>query len=796
MGARPISASYLRAALLVSVTTAASPALGQSQSSSAAVNAVDDIVVTANKREEKLNAIGLSVTALSAKTLSERHIQTLDDIASVIPGLTFSHSASNTPILTLRGVGFNSAALGSYPAVSIYVDQAPLPFPVLATHAAFDLQRVEVLKGPQGTLFGQNATGGAINFIAAKPTSSFDAGAQISYARFNRFDGNAYLSGPLTDRLKARVAVTGADSDGWQVSSSRPDDRNGRQRYAAGRLLLDWDPASAIHFSLSLNGWIDRSQPQAAQFIALRPSLPDAAQPAELAAPFSPQRPRAADWSTGSFTPRSNRKFYQPALRADIGLFGDVTLTSLTSYDDFRQEQTQDYDGLPLNIDDFSEKGRIRSFNQEARISNSPRAALRWVVGVNYERSRTFDYQFEAFPDNSVNSPAGGDIDQSAQQVHQSIRNIAVFGNGEYDITSRLTAKVGVRYTHSKNNANMCVADGGDGTVAAAFNFLAGLFSQGPFTPVGATGPIETRCVAFNASGAPNLTPTKLTLAEHNISWRVGLDFKATPDTLLYANISRGYKAGSFPLVAAISVTQYAPVTQESVTAYEAGIKSDLLDHAAHLNASAFYYDYRDKQVLGKIFDPFFRAQNALRNVPQSRILGLDADLSLKPIRGLTLTGSLTYLNSRIQRYVGYNSFAVVGDLSGNALPFTPKWNYGFDVDYRRQLANGGTPFAGLSVEGMSSQDTSIGGSNLIVPPGPTTRVLPGLIHPFKTNPYALLDLRVGFEGPGAAWKLMIFGKNVLNKYYWNNVVDQAEVYQRYAGMPATYGIAFEVRFR
>lgn len=496
------------------------PALAQDAPASAptpnaaTAQGANEIVVTANKREEKLNNVGLSITALSGDALAERKITSLQDVASAIPGLAYAQSATNTPILTLRGVGFNESSLGVYPAVSVYVDQAPLPFPVLASHSAFDLQRIEVLKGPQGTLFGQNSTGGAINYIAAKPTRSFTAGGDISYGRFNEIDGDAYLSGPINENLRARIAVSGTHTDDWQRSSSRPYDTNGKVSYITGRAIVDWDASDSVRFSLSLNAWRDTSDPQASQYIALRGQNPFVQQ-SSIDYPFSPQNPRAADWSTGISTPRSDRKFYQPALRADIGLFGDVTLTSLTSYDDFRQEQTQDYDGLPLNVDDFSEKGRIRSFNQEARISNSPHAVLRWVVGGNYERSRTFDYQFEAFPDNSVNSPAGGDIDQSAQQVRQSIRNIAVFGNGEYDITSRLTAKVGVRYTHSKNDASMCVADGGDGTVAAAFNFLGSLFSQGPFTPVGATGPIETRCVAFNASGAPNLTPTKLTLAEH-----------------------------------------------------------------------------------------------------------------------------------------------------------------------------------------------------------------------------------------------------------------------------------------
>lgn len=210
--------------------------------------ALQEIVVTANKRSERLNKVGLTVTAISGQDLAERRITTLSNIAAVVPGLAFAQSNGNTPILTLRGVGFNSDALGSYPAVAVYSDQIPLPFPVLASHAAYDLERIEVLKGPQGTLFGENSTGGAINFIAAKPTPTAEAGGDISYGRFNDVQGNAYLSGPISDTLRARIAGNFDNADGWQISNSRPYDRNGKISYGAGRLILDWSHRTGFAF--------------------------------------------------------------------------------------------------------------------------------------------------------------------------------------------------------------------------------------------------------------------------------------------------------------------------------------------------------------------------------------------------------------------------------------------------------------------------------------------------------------------------------------------------------------------
>jgi outer membrane receptor protein involved in Fe transport len=767
---------------------------GQSQAGDAGISndgaSLNEIVVTAEKREEKLNRVGLTVTAIPGQALAERNITTLDEIASAVPGLSFASSPSNTPVLTLRGVGYNSRQLGAYPAVSPYLDQQPLPFAILALHEAYDLERVEVLKGPQGTLFGDNATGGAINFIAAKPTSELQAGGDFTYGRFNRIEGNAYVSGPLSDGLRGRIAITGADSDGWQTSTSRPGDTNGATSYFAGRMILDWDAAQWARFSLNVNGWVDNSQPQAPQLIGYYPTIPGTTPPGVLPLTFSPQTPEAADWGTGKQRPRSDRDLYQVALRGDIDLTSSLMLTSLTSYVRLTENTMMDIDGTPFDIDTYHESGDIRTFTQELRLANDPGARFRWVVGGNYEDSSTYDLQEESFTQNSVAVAILG----ADQFTRQDIRNYAFFGSGEYDITPDLTAKAGIRYTDAQNNAALCAADGGDGSVATYFNYLGRVTGQ-PFTPVGFTGPIDQRCASLNERGVPALVPTQQTLSEDNVSWRVGLDYRLTPETLLYATISKGYKAGSFPVLGATITAQFRPVTQESVMAYEVGAKTDLFDRGAHLNLAAFYYDYKDKQVDGRGLFPPFGPQSILVNVPKSRAFGLDGDLSVRPMKDLTLNAEVTYLNTRILDYSGYNSIPAVVDFAGAKLPFAPEWNYRFDVDYNPPIGGHGNAILGATVHGQSSQDTVIGGSSFAYPPSPFTVFLPGLTHPYTTDPYALVDLRIGYEDD-AGWKVVAFGKNVFNKYYWNNVTDQSEAKTRYAGMPATYGVTFSFKFK
>jgi outer membrane receptor protein involved in Fe transport len=434
---------------------------------------IQDIIVTANKREENINKVGLSITAVSGSELKERQIVSLSDLASVVPGLSFAPSGNNTPIFTLRGVGFNESSLGVYPAVSVYVDQAPLPFPVMASHAAFDLERVEVLKGPQGTLFGENATGGAINYIAAKPTKSLQAGGDISYGRFNSIDANAYISGPLTDKLGFRIAATGSHMDDWQYSISRPGDTNGHVSFAAGRLLLDWKPTASARFELSVNGYKDTSQPQAQQLVLLNPQ--SKASPALvskiLSSPFAPNNARAANWvdqatdpatgvvnadgsttpgtaTTSDFRPFSNRTFWQIALRGDIDVTPDVTLTSMTSYDHFDQRQRISSDGNDIVSFDLQRSdGMIRTFNQELRLANSGHGALKWIVGGNFERTVTDENQLLRIFDNTAYNAANLYINASAVDNHQSITNWALFGNAEYRLIDRVTLIGGVRYT-------------------------------------------------------------------------------------------------------------------------------------------------------------------------------------------------------------------------------------------------------------------------------------------------------------------------------------------------------------
>lgn len=753
---------------------------------------IGDIVVTANKREQNINKVGLTISALSSDALAKQRVSTLSDIAQAVPGLTFNTSASNSPIFTLRGVGFQESSLAAYPTTSVYIDEVPLPFPVLTTQTAFDLERIEVLKGPQGTLFGQNSTGGAINYIAAKPTNSLEAGGDISYGRFNTVDANAHLSGPLSETLRGRLAFHAVHGDAWQKSYTR-DDKTGKTESYAGRLLLDWEATEGLKLSLNVNGWVDKSDPQAFQYVAFYPQQPTSPYlPVTAAYPFAPSNPRAADWTldsypgqpgfpgNGRYSPRANNRFYQSALRADLDLTDAITLTSITSYVDYKQRQTVDGDGLSLNTFDLAlNNGRIKSFSQELRISNNSSSELHWVVGGNYERSNVSQHDQLTYID-ATTAPLFNIVGSFADSV-QKMRNYAAFGNVEYELNSKLTFKAGARYTKADRSNRECGLDQGDGLINALYDSFHTLFGviQAPLQ--------QGDCVTLNAITRRS-EATIGQLNEDNISWRAGLDYHASRDLLLYTNVSKGYKAGSFPNLAGSTSFAFRPVTQESVLAYEAGFKAQLLDRTLSINGAGFYYDYRNKQLKSKYTDPIFGTLDLLQNVPKSRIYGAELELNARPIQGLSIAGSFAYTNSKVLRYTGENFLGSAQDFSGTPLPYTPKYQVGVNADYKWDVGSI-APFLGASVTMRSDTFAALGGRNYQAPTA-------GIRYPFDVEGYALLDLRAGIESGDGRWRAMIWGKNVTNSYYWTNVINAFDTVARIAGRPATYGLTLGYNFR
>ncbi|WP_296023410.1 TonB-dependent receptor [uncultured Altererythrobacter sp.] len=789
----------------------------EAQENSAADQAAatfNTIIVTANKREESINDVGLAITAMSGDSLAQQRIVSLSDLANAVPGLSYAPSATQTPVYTLRGVGFYETTLSAYPTTSVYVDQVPLAFPALSTHANFDIERVEILKGPQGTLFGQNSTGGAINFVAAKPTDELAAGVDLSYGRFNRFDVNAFVSGPISETLRARLAVTAAHADDWQYSYTR-DDTLGQVNYFAGRLLLDWEPTSRLNFELNLNGWKDKSDPQAPQYQTLLSQAPTATDPALRSYPFAPFTARAADWTptviarenapwTPKTRPHADNRLLQGSLRTNWEVADEITVTAISSYVDYRPDQGFETDGTALFVDDFIvDRGFVQSFNQELRVSNGGYAPFRWVVGANYEKSHVYEYQLQTF--SQISTAAIFGYTGAYVYTDQRMRNYALFANGEYDIGDDFTIKAGARYTNARRTAATCTGDPGDGSFGGVFDSLANAIQLGfvpvdGFTPTGVpVPPIGDGCAPLDNTTLDGTPATYLPgefndlLKEDNISWRAGLDYKPTPEVLFYVNVAKGYKAGSFPIASAATFEQFLPVTQESLLSYEAGFKYASPDGRFNASGAAFYYDYRDKQLRGKIVDPIFGVLDALDNIPKSRMIGFELDSTFTPVEGLTFGLSGSILDSKITEFVGRDTAGGVFDYSGSLIPYTPKYQLRLSADYEWEVGDA-EPFIGVVYSVRSDAIANIGGdAGLVVTPDFASSKPIG--ENFTIDGYGLVDLRAGASFNNDQWRIMLFAKNVFDKYYVTNIFTDYDTIAAFAGQPATYGVTVGFKF-
>jgi outer membrane receptor protein involved in Fe transport len=267
-------------------------------------------------------------------------------------------------------------------------------------------------------------------------------------------------------------------------------------------------------------------------------------------------------------------------------------------------------------------------------------------------------------------------------------------------------------------------------------------------------------------------------LDEDNVSWRGGVTWTPSKGTMLYANVSKGYKSGTYPILSSATTFGFRAATQESVLAFEGGFKLSLFD-TLQLNGAGFHYKYNDKQFRGRLPTPL-GVVGVLVNVPKSHITGFELSAVWKPIPGLTLSPGVTMVASRIDgNFSNYNPLGVLGTFDGEVLPYTPKWSGNVDGEYNWTLKNGWGAFIGGNLSFQSKSNAGFGELPL-----------------FDINARQLLDLRAGVEASDRSWRLSIFGQNVTNKYYWTSANKYQDTLIRMAGLPATYGVRASFRFR
>ncbi|MFT5887334.1 MAG: iron complex outermembrane receptor protein [Zhongshania sp.] len=786
---------------------------------------IEEVLVTAQKREEGANDIPLAITTYTGADLQALGVNDTRDLGKLLPGFSYADGGFNTPIYTLRGVGFNENSQTASATVGVYIDEFNLPFPIMTKGSNLDIARVEVLKGPQGTLYGRNTTGGAINYIANKPTDSLVYGGSASYSRFETLEAEGFVSGPLSDTLSVRLALRGIDSgEGWQRSRTRhpsSDAYNGKtgrniggeyQQFGydtlgkvdkqSGRLLLSWLPADDIDIGFHVDGWRDRSEPQALQVIAIESQNATTGEaglhPDVADYPVNDRNTedsRAADWPNNGMEFRLNDSFFSGGARLNWTLSENLDMVVLASAGRFESNGSF----IPQSgVDTVNTERNVFAqtdfYNLEWRFSGNARDDVFWQLGVNYSQDDVQEFQrlhhdtvSIVFP---VDEPDGDGVagldNRSGFGGNQLAKVKAIFGHAQWQFDDDWTLAVGARYTDELRDFNGCSQDvdvddepgasqdspgaRDEGTgLATAFSGLS--FLQSPlagFLP-GSAGSGE--CFTLdNETRRPQRYFGEL--HEDNVSGRLALDWRFAEDMMVFISLSRGYKSGSFPVINISDSIQYEPVTQEQLDALEIGSKLTLLDKRMQLNASVFDYRYKDKQLVTNFRDPIFGALPILRNAPKSTVRGAELDVKYSPLNGLYLSLAAAYLDTEVQEFVSGDSNGDEFDFSGKPFNYSPRLEYTLLIDYVFPVSDRYEVSLGLDYSYTSETNASLEQDER-----------------FFIDDFALINARVGFAPTDGPWKVLLWSRNLGDEYYYNNVTNQLDTIGRYTGMPVTYGL-------
>jgi len=696
---------------------------------------LDTIVVTAQKHLENVQDVAMAVAAFSDDELLEAGVTDAMQLQTIVPSLTYVATGYLTQPY-LRGIGTRLSTVGLEPSIVTYIDDRYVARPFGAMFDMLDVERVEILKGPQGVLYGRNAAGGAIRAITRDPQ---DRSVEIA-GRVGNYAGRRLqvaAGGPLSDKLRGQITAAAERRAGFAtnvVPSGRAmaDDVD-RQIYR-GKLL--WDVTDGIDAKLTISGWhyadwggrdlVAAGVPEANRGVAL----------------YGGVTSREQDEFATTITGDDDLNETAADLRFDVSL-GDLSFVSVTTYTETDFDYTFDVDASSITLVDLNAIELSETWSQEFQLLSREGASLEWVGG-GYFYSQKASNLF-VFEDPVSAQPAfalGTDVSNGLQGVVTD--SSAVFAQGSYAFRERWTATLGGRWTRESKQATV---DAVPGVVTT------------PSTPYA------------DARNWEDFTP------------HVALEHRRNFG-LVYLSYSRGFKGGGYSYPAPLN-----PVLRpETLDSYEVGIKSDLADDRLRLSSAFFFYDLKDLQVSRN----FGGESNTTENAAGARVRGLEVDVEMLITDNLSLRSGIALVDSEYLDYTAavlmplmvppYGSEPLSDglDVSGHSLLRSPDEAAYVGLDYGRGLANG----AGVRV----SIDYSYKGDYYFdFSAVPTTEWL-------EQDAYGLLNARVAYSSPGNAWEIGLWGGNLTDaSYYEDAVVTSVSSRASYAD-PRTYGIDFKLR--
>lgn len=741
------------------------PASTQTAQNTAAQNndGIADIVVTAQRRAESAQRTPLAITAIGADVLKRSGVLETADLAAVVPNMQIiSPFGRSQPNIALRGISIaNEYNPNQASPIGVYVDDGYLPSRTSHGMQLFDLERVEVLSGPQGTLYGRNTTGGAVNFITMKPQFDGDHGsAEVGYGNFNRVEASGMLNLVVVpDKLAIRGAIDYVNSDGM-VKSTNGGPAIQSENSIGGRISVLAKPAEGLKVLLKF--YTGDAHPIGNANLAIGTG-PDGAN--GLTGYASPGG-RQYIQSTGDM---GKFKFHASGFLGNVSYqSGDLTFTSNTSYDWGGRNLQHDTSDSPTaaNTLYINWADNFKDFNQELRV-NYAHGPVKLVLGGYYGWDKVdvnnvynfYDFLKPLVPFD-IAVLAGGPasafaIDSSYTQVR---RSKAIFEQTDVDLVGGLSATLGLRYTWDNLNLRNDSSNMLNYSNVPVYNLVPG---------TGVTPP--TSLLATSNS-------------YHALSGKIGLNYKFSPTILAFVSASKGYRAGAVNAAGYLTPAQVSFVAPETVYAYEAGLKSDLLDRKLRINLSTFYYDYRNQQLEQVIGPVAF-----LVSAPKADIYGAEAEITGKLTRDLTLNVNAGLLHTE------YKDLTLSGvDLSGNRLPFAPKFTGSVGLDWTAfHLANGDTISTDMHVSYSSQQWFSPFNAG----PSSATGAVGTNINQ-QQKAYALVNAQVEYKGSrffGSVWV-----KNMFNQFYTVFGLDLRSAFgfdYLAMGSPRTFGVTGGVKF-
>ncbi|ABQ71658.1 TonB-dependent receptor (plasmid) [Rhizorhabdus wittichii RW1] len=599
---------------------------------------VEEIIVTAQRRGENLQNVPIAITALSASRLQATGVLTAQDLSTVTPSLQMPAQAGYL-LPRLRGIGTSVIGPGIENTVALYVDgvyQASSPASIFSLTG---IERIEVLKGPQGTLFGRNATGGLIQIVTREPEPGFSGNGAISYGNYDTVSADAYIAGG-SDTVRVSLAGRYAhQGDGFGYNFARGEDANTVRDDLALRGKMVFLPADGTKVTFS------------ADYARTRGSYPEARMFPGAPARNDPNPP------SGPFDTNNNTQSIKSldaggaSLRVDQDV-GAIGLTSISAYRRSTFHSVVDLDRTPANLVFIDNTQQDRQFSQELQLHSTRGSTIDWLVGGYYFWSKS---GFE--PSILTNYPPTAPAPRTVTvDGNQSTESLAAFGQLTVPLTDQLRATAGLRYTTEKRS-------------------------------------IDTGSIVALISGPTLATAAQDDSRRYNkLTWRAALDYQPTPDVLLYLSYNRGFKSGGFN----VTTPGAAPYEPEVLDAFEFGAKLDLFDRRLRINSAVFYYDYSNIQVA--YFIGASGGTLGIRNGSSATVYGADVDLSLILAPGLTLQGGASLIHDRFGDFPnavintplpGGGNASGVFQAKGNRLPFTSDFSGNIGLDYARELSSG-----------------------------------------------------------------------------------------------------------